>query len=112
MWGQVRGNLEPELREVLAEQGTPQSLEQIVQQLFFRRQRFSELLILSRASIRAKQKLKRDIERCLERGIAEKSWLRGTAVYSLKANAAGEPLRAAARPSSLLERWLGAFRKS
>lgn len=66
MWPFHRSTLRTDLIEILQDSPRPLTLEQLTQQLFFKRQKVSDLIVLSSASVRKKQKLKRKIELILQ----------------------------------------------
>lgn len=84
MWPFARKRLDVELVEILRDQKLPINLDQLVHQLFHRRERISDLLVLSRSAMRRKQRLRRRVEKCLEAGLASKSLVRGQWVYLLE----------------------------
>lgn len=65
MWFIQRYTLKAEIVEILSSASQPLSLEQLAQQLFFKREKVSELIVLSARSLRKKQKIKREIEKVL-----------------------------------------------
>lgn len=72
-----------ELIEILRGERMPLNIEQLVQKLFHRREQISDLVLLTRASMKRKQKLKSKVSACLEQGFALKSQINGQWVYTL-----------------------------
>jgi len=83
VWLFNRKHYEAELMAILASAQTPLNLDQVVHQLFQRRQRLADLLVLSRGEIRRKERLKRRIQKVLDSGVATKSRFNGEWRYAV-----------------------------
>lgn len=83
MWQIAFDHLSSELREILKEASRSMSVEQIIHQIYDRRDRLGDLMFASRDAERQVQRLRLEIILQLNAGIAEREVIEGETYYRL-----------------------------